>query len=399
MSKRPTPDFIKILEQANVPVTEEAMEAKLKEEVVAAGSQLSNDSKMSPFWRWVRSAVVTPSVWLIRTLLAKHVLPNMFVATSARWALELKAWELSVEPKGAVATQGFITFAKASQDDAVIVEKGSVIQTLPIENRMYSLTVLEDVLIPPGELKGKVLTKAEEAGAAYNLPAGYFNILPKELPGIVSAINEPDWITRLGADPETDEELALRLQSAFTSSGNMHIDDAYRSIISNVAGIRSDNVYFRNTGHLIPGTSDSYIVMEVGPTPAKILEQLNKYIMDDGHHGHGDVLTCKAIPETWHDIIADVVLDKNVIADQVAAELEIVKARTRAAFRETAAYPEMTRAAPKSRFSFSLLASEIHSNQEKVDSVKFTVDGEVQKDIVSELAQPRIRTITVRAVL
>ena len=396
MSNRPNADFIEILSESGVPVTEDEFEAKLKQEVVGAGSKVSNDSEMSPFWRWVRAAVVTPCVWLIRTLLAEHVMPNMFVATAERWALELKAWEHDIEPKDAEKTQGNITLTKANAADAVTIEAGKVVQTLPIDGVVYNVRVLAETVIDAGQLTGKVLVEAFEAGAAFNLPAGYFNIIPEEVPGIVDAVNEPDWITKLGADAESEEELALRIQNAFTSSGEWHIDDVYRSIISSVAGIRSDNIYFNNTGEVKPGTAEALILMEVGATPQPVLEQLNDHIMAKGHHGHGDVLTCKAIPDTEHDVIADVVLVANLDEAIKVNELLEVEDRIRAAFRETAAYPEMTRAKPESRFSLSLLGTEIHTNMAQVESVKFTVGGKVQEDIISDLEQPRLKTLTVR---
>ena len=396
MSKRPSANFIKILSESGVPVTEDEFEAKLKLEVVGAGSKVSNDSEMSPFWRWVRAAVVTPCVWLIRTLLAEHVMPNMFVATAERWALELKAWEHDIEPKDAEKTQGNITLTKANAADAVTIEAGKVVQTLPIDGVVYKVRVLAETVIDAGQLTGKVLVEAFEAGAAFNLPAGYFNIIPEEIPGIVDAVNEPDWITQLGADAESDEELALRIQNAFTSSGEWHIDDVYRSIISSVAGIRSDNIYFNNTGDVMPGTAEALILMEVGATPQLVLDQLNDHIMAKGHHGHGDVLTCKAIPDTEHDVIADVVLVANLDEATKVNELLEVEDRIRASFRETAAYPEMTRAKPESRFSLSLLGTEIHTNMAQVESVKFTVGGKVQEDIISDLEQPRLKTLTVR---
>lgn len=396
MSKRPNADFVEILSESGVPVTEDEFEAKLKQEVVGAGSKVSNDSEMSPFWRWVRAAVVTPCVWLIRTLLAEHVMPNMFVATAERWALELKAWEHDIEPKDAEKTQGNITLTKANAADAVTIEAGKVVQTLPIDGVVYKVRVLAETVIDAGQLTGKVLVEAFEAGAAFNLPAGYFNIIPEEIPGIVDAVNEPDWITKLGADAESNEELALRIQNAFTSSGEWHIDDVYRSIISSVAGIRSDNIYFNNTGEVTPGTAEALILMEVGATPQPVLDQLNDHIMAKGHHGHGDVLTCKAIPDTEHDVIADVVLVANLDEATKVNELLEVEDRIRAAFRETAAYPEMTRAKPESRFSLSLLGTEIHTNMAQVESVKFTVGGKVQEDIISELEQPRLKTLTVR---
>lgn len=396
MSKRPTADFVEILAESGVPVTEEALEAKLKTEVTGAGSNLSNDSDMSPFWRWVRAAVVTPTVWLIRTLLAGYVMPNMFVATAERWALELKAWEYNVTPKGAVKTQGWITFTKENAEDEVSVAAGEIIQTTSIDGVIYKLSVIEDSVIAAGLAVGKILCEAVEAGDEYNLAAGYFNILPKGIAGIVSAVNEPDWITTLGANEESNDELALRLQNAFTSSGTWHIDDVYRSIISSVAGIRSDNIFFENTGDIKPGSANAYVLMEVGETPQAVLDQLNQYIMDDGHHGHGDVLTCLAISNTNHELVADVVFVSNLTDTQKVDEFLEVENRIRAAFRESAAYPEMTRARPESRFSISQLATEIHNNMDNVESVRISIDGVIQKDIVSLLTQPRIQTLTVQ---
>jgi NTP pyrophosphatase (non-canonical NTP hydrolase) len=170
----------------------------------------------------------------------------------------------------------------------------------------------------------------------------------------------------------------------------------YRSIISSVAGIRSDNIFFENTGDITPGTADALIVMEVGETPQTILDQLNQYITDQGHHGHGDVLTCKAMPDTLHDVLADVVFVASLSDQTKVNELLDVEARIRAAFRETEAYPEMTRAQPQSRFSVSELATEIHTNIDNVKSVKITIDGEVQQDIISALTQPRLNSLTVR---
>ena len=396
MSKRPSADFIDILSESGVPVTEEEFEAKLKQEVAGAGSKVSNDSEMSPFWRWVRAAIITPCVWLIRTLLAKHVMPNIFVATAERWALELKAWEYDIVPKGAEKTQGNITLTKVNADDAVTVEAGAVVQTLPISGVVYKVRVLAETVIDSGQLTGKVLVEALEAGSDFNLPAGYFNIIPEQIPGIVDAVNEPDWITQLGANTESNEELALRIQNAFTSSGEWHIDDVYRSIISSVAGVRSDNIYFKNTGEVTPGTAEALILMEVGETPQAVINELNDHIMTKGHHGHGDVLTCKAIPDAEHDVLAEVILVESLDEQAQVNELLEVEGRIRAAFRETAAYPEMTRSKPESRFSLSLLGTEIHTNMTEVESVKFTVGGKVQEDIISGLEQPRLKTLTVR---
>lgn len=398
MSQRPSVDFVEILEQEGVPTTEAAITELLEQDVEAAGSQISNDSEMSPFWRWVKAAVVAPVFWLINILIAKHVLPNVYVATAHRWGLELKAWELDVQPKPAVKMQGYITFTKAEAQEEATVEEGAIVQSTPIDGTVYRVMVLESTVIPVGSGTGKVLCEAEFEGQEFNLAAGYYSVIPEELAGIVSAVNEPNYITTLGADEEQDDEIALRLQNAFTSSGDWHIDDVYRSIISSVAGIRSDNVFFQNTGHIEPGTADALILMEVGETPQDILDALNQYIMDDGHHGHGDVLTCKAIEDKNVNVLAEVVIEENTDSETKTAALSEVEDRIRAVFRESAAYPAMTRTRPQSRFSLSKLGSEIHTAMAEVISVRFTIDGNVQEDIISALEQPRLESLTVEEV-
>ena len=396
MSNRPIADFKNIISEAGIPITADEIELQLKQQVQAAGSELSNDSNMSPFWQWVKAAVISPVVWLINTLLAGYIMPNMFVATAERWALELKAWEYNVAVKEAQKTVGFITFTKTNIDDAVTIKQGAVIQTLPIGGVVYQLLVNAETIIEAGQLTGKVLVEALEAGAGYNLPAGYYNILPVELPGISGAVNDVDWIIKLGADTESDDELALRLQNAFTSAGSWHIDDAYRAIIANVGGIRSDNIYFENTGHITPGSANAYIVMEVGATPQNILDQLNDHIQTQGHHGHGDLLTCVAINDTQHDLVAEVVLSANLDAQSTALQLVEVENRIRASFRESAAFQEMTRANPLSRLSISQMATEIHRSMTLVESVRITVDGVIQNDIISQYTQPRISSLVVQ---
>ena len=397
MSKRPEVDFTSIIKSSEIPTTEAEFETLLKKEVIGAGSSLSSDSAMSPFWRWVKAAVITPALWLINVLLAQYIMPNMFAATAQRWALELKAWELNVTIKSAVKTQGLITLTKQNSADAVTIAQGSIIQTLPIDGVIYKVKVLAETIIGVGVETGTVLVEALEAGIAYNLAAGYFNILPEELPGILAATNEPDWITKLGANAENDEELALRLQNAFTSAGNWHIDDAYRSIIASVAGIRSDNIFFENTGHLSPGSANAYIVMEVGATPQSILDSLNNYIMNQGFHGHGDVLTCLAIPDQFYDLAVEIVFIDNASEEEIKINLVEAESRVRAAFRETEAFTDITRAKPLSRFSISQLCTELHQKMDAVQSVKIRVNNNIQEDILSGLQQPRLNSLIVMA--
>lgn len=81
----------------------------------AAGSKVSNDSRMSPFWRLVQSIVIKPAMWIINNLLANHVLPNAFAATATGIYLDLKAWDVDLERKQATHTRGLVDFFKENQ--------------------------------------------------------------------------------------------------------------------------------------------------------------------------------------------------------------------------------------------------------------------------------------------
>ncbi|HHF0505323.1 TPA: baseplate J/gp47 family protein, partial [Vibrio antiquarius] len=173
MSNRPNIDFKQLIADEGIPTTEEAIAVELEKEVVAAGSKVSNDSRMSPFWRLVKAIVITPTLWLIDSLLAKHVLPNAFAATAKGIYVDLKAWEVDLERKKATKTRGVVEFFKEAPANPVLIPSGTVIETTQIDGKIYRLMVESDVLIAENEPSGYVVCEAEEPGEGYNLPAGY----------------------------------------------------------------------------------------------------------------------------------------------------------------------------------------------------------------------------------
>ncbi|YCO01557.1 baseplate J/gp47 family protein [Vibrio sp. VNB-15] len=391
MNARPEMDFKRMLAREGIPTTAEAMAVELEKEVVAAGSQISNDSRMSPFWRLVKAIVISPALWLVERLLAGHVLPNTFAATAKGRYLDLKAWEVDLVRKEATKTRGAITFFKSSPKNPLVVPKGTVVETEPIEKTIYRLVVAEDVLIPEGQAQGLVICEAEHPGSGFNLPAGYYSLMPIGVSGIRHAVNEVDWITTLGADRESDEGLSLRIRNQFSVVGRYHIDAIYRSMLAAVAGIRSDQVYFLHEAPRGPGTANAYLLMEVGPTPSRLLNQLNDYVMAEGHHGHGDDLLCLALPETLHRVRLEVWAKPNVSEAQQQQLRVVIENMVRAAFRESDSYHQVTRTYPKSTFSFSKLIEEIHAElNESLLSLRFD-----NHDIVSALEIPRLSEVVV----
>ena len=390
MKVRPQVDFKRLMTAEGIPTTVQALELELAKEVTAAGSIISNDSRMSPFWKLQRAIVVKPAMWLLNTLLIGHVLPNQFAATAKGYYQDLKAWDVSLNRKMATPVRGLVEFFKEDPATAVTIRKGTLVTTERINGRSYVLAVVETVVIPAGFASDVVVCEATEPGAAWNLPAGYYGILTSPVPGISHARNPVDWVIEPGDDEEDDDALGLRIQNQYSVVGRYHIDAVYRSMLASVAGIRSDNIYFEHDAPRGPGTANAYILMEVGSTPPALIDKLNTYVNHDGNHGHGDDLQCFALPDTQHAITLNV-WPRAFISDADKARLLAnIEAIIRAAFRETADYPSVTRTKPFGRFSLSQLTTELHELLPDIQSLSFG-----QADINSERAIPRLLSLVV----
>ncbi|GHA05547.1 baseplate J/gp47 family protein [Oceanisphaera arctica] len=399
MTARPTVDFTRLVAAEGIPTTEEALAVELATEVTASGSVITNDSRMSPFWRLQQALVIKPALWLLRNLLVGHVLPNSFAATAKGYYQDLKAWDVGLTRKPATRTRGTVELFKGAALDETLIPAETLISTERINGVTYTVKSVADVVISAGSDSGLVLCEALEPGTAYNLPAGYFNILPKAVPGISHASNPEDWITQPGDDEEDDDELGLRIQNQYSVVGRYHIDAVYRSMLASVAGIRSDHIFFEHDAPRGPGTANAYILMEVGATPQTLIDKLNHHVSTEGNHGHGDDLQCFALPYTDHALVLDI-WPRAFISDADKAALQAeADSLVRAAFRETAAWPTVTRVQPFSRFSFSRLGQQLHSLLPDIDGVDFSDDlGETTApvaNIESGQSIPRLTSLTV----
>lgn len=391
MNLRPTVDFMALLAKSGVPTTEAAMEAELKKEVEAAGSLITNDSDVSPFWRLVRGVVITPALWLIRTLLAGHVLPASFAATANDAYLDLKAWDVDLTRKAAQKTRGLVNFVKVNPAEAVTIPADLWITTERINGTIYRLKPLQEMVSPAGEAVAKVLCEAEFAGVAWNLAPGYYHLLSKPVAGILSARNaDKEWITTQGADAESNDALGLRIQNQFSAVGRYHIDAIYRSMLASVAGIRADHIFFEHDAPRGPGTANAFILLEVGTTPASLIDKLNDYVNNQGNHGHGDDLQVMAMPETEYALHLELWPVDNLTTEQRLALTQDVTLMVQAAFRQSADYPSVTRTWPQSRFSLSQLGRELHQSFPELESLHFA-----ELDIVSGLDIPRLTDLEV----
>lgn len=391
MNQRPSVDFMTLLAASGVPTTADAMEAELKKEAVAAGSLISNDSDVSPFWRVIRAVVIAPALWLIRTLLAGHVLPASFAATATDTYLDLKAWDVNLTRKPAVATRGVIEFTKIDPSASVQIPADIWISTERINGTIYRVKPVAPVVSPEGEAVAQVICEAEQPGTAWNLAPGYYAILSEPVNGILAVRNPQDWITTPGADAEGNDALGLRIQNQFSTTGHYHIDAVYRGMLASVAAVRADHIFFEHDAPRGPGTANAYVLMDVGSTPSQLLAQLNDYVGRQGNHGHGDDLFVMALPETHHALHLSLWPTANLSESELAQLQRDAEQIVRAAFRESADYPAVTRTRPRSRFSLSQLTTELHSHlRGRVQSLRFA-----EEDIVSGLAIARLGSLEV----
>ncbi|MGI2181038.1 baseplate J/gp47 family protein [Shewanella oncorhynchi] len=387
----PTIDFAKIVEAAGIPTTEDGWKALFKQDVEAEGSIIANDSPYSPFWRLITAIIAKPATWIVNKVLIGVILPNLFLLTANDDDfIEAKAWEHDLTRKTDSKAKGKVRFNRAaSSGPSLLIPANTYVQTDAINGTVYRVLTVEDVILPQNSLSVLVPVIAENAGAAYNLGAGYLHILPTAVTGIGSVTNEAEWLDELGSDRETNDDLKLRTRNAFTAAAPWHIDAVYRAILTERAGLDTDNVYFEHDAPRGPGTANAYILLDTGEPSAAMLTDLNQYVMDKGYHGHGDDLLVLAMPGVDVTVGVTVYPYSYLLEAEVDTLLADIDNFIRCAFRENTDYTA-TRTEPFIRFSFSKLGQELHRQFAGIESLNWH-----QIDITSDNNVPRLSTLTI----
>ena len=373
-------DFEQIVRDAGIPTTEDEMQAEWDKINEDQGSLIKNDSAWSPFWKLISAIVTSPAQWVVN-FLVHYLLPNNYVKTAINPWLDIIAWGLDLSRKDAVTTEGQVTFTRENLETPVEVPKGTVVRSTPINNKVYELQVLADSHFTDGELTADIACEASEPGDSYNLAPGYYQILPVAVPGVVSVRNNNDWLTRPGANQENNDELRLRCRNQFTAVGLFHHDAAYRQIISEFSGIRTDFLFFKHDAPRGPGTANCYIMMDSGIPPNDFVDEVNQHITDNGYHGHGDSMICYPIPALPTNVTLKVWCVANLTAGERSQLLTNIENMVRCAFRQNTDYQDVvTQTWAQSLFSFSRLTEELHQNFASIKTLEFE-----NTDIITEL--------------
>lgn len=388
MNNKPNPDYEAILADQGMPTTE----AQIRDEfnaIVRAEGLITNTSRMSPFWRLITAIVTAPVLWL-KDALINTVMKNLFLATAGGMFVDLFAWAVNLARKDATAAVGAIRFTKSDAGREITVPVGTIIQTERINGTIYRLLTTADVTIAPGTASALAPVVAELEGSGFNLAPGYYRILPVAVDGIASAVNEDDWLTQPGADTESDDDLRDRVKNQFNLVGQYHIDAVYRGMISGLAGLNTDRIFFEHDAPRGPGTANVYLLLDSGIASQPFIDMVNDYVMTQGNHGHGDDVLCLPLPETSHDLTITVHLyaSSHLTDEQTATLLRNAGNLVRCAFRENTDY-DVAKTWPFSRFSMSRLGEELHDAFADIESLEFSLG-----DILSGLDVPRLRTLS-----
>lgn len=139
------------------------------------------------------------------------------------WLDELTRSVHGITRKPSVFTRGPITLTAAPGFGPYTILPGTMHVGTPSGLRFSALD--GGTLPEGGQLTLEV--QAEAPGSIYNTVGGSITVLHTPLPG-VSVTNAPNWITRAGADEESDDALALRASLRWAELGGGATAAAYR---------------------------------------------------------------------------------------------------------------------------------------------------------------------------
>lgn len=374
--------FLNVMRDAGLPTTLEDFQKEWEKHVENSDFAINNESPFSPFFRLQQAIMAQPAKQMVDTL-AGVVMPNSFVMLATGPWLDKKGEERKLTRLGAIKALGNIAFSRSDSTAALRIPAGSIIESYPLNGRVYRVVTKFDTEFAPGESEKIAVVEAESTGKAYNLSAGYYVKLLPAVEG-VTVTNKIDWLTTPGQDVELDDNYQIRQRDIFGTLGDYHVDSVYRSMINTFAGISATNIEFDKTAPRGPGSVDAYVYLDVGDISQALIDEINNYFAR-GNHGHGDDFLAFAMPKQSFDITATILQHPNT-AD-IRADVENF---IRTAFRQNDAYKNVTRCKPNDLFSFSQLKTELHNQFSALKDIRFNRD-----DIVSTLFLPNIGNLAV----
>lgn len=252
---------------------------RIKTYIQIVGEMLTQVGSRTPLTNFNVGSVIRTLVEIYAEVAAElyafigDVLKQAYLATATGYWLDLKAREYGVTRKVAVKTAGQVVFKRNQpRNENFPIPAGSIVATGVDQGgteRKYFTTT--QAVLPAGALQIALPVIAEHEGKAYNVGPGAIRRMKTFIKGIDAVENPTGWITREGADEESDESLRRRTFLAWEELARGGTKAAYMSWALSVTGVK--NVWVNDSLPRGQGTVDVYILGESGsPPPALIAE-------------------------------------------------------------------------------------------------------------------------------
>lgn len=288
-----------------VPDEEDAVE-ELAEKLKSEGFVITNFNKGGVFYTLLRVSV---HVGIQLKQLAVDLINSAFMRHCPDDWVEIRAADFSKYRKDGQKAEGFVTVYRSDTSETVKVARGHPFRTdTDAYGNYLRFYALEETLLPQGEEECKILVQAEDAGAAYNVPAGSINRSMVHIEGSRSVTNLEGWMTIAGQEQESIESLRNRCLISRAESAERNIDLKLKSIVDSVPG-----VYFSKLDSQHPrgqGTCDIIVADASGQATEQLLARVREAI-EPFTGSYGDYLV-KGAETKQVDVQIDIYIEKGV---------------------------------------------------------------------------------------
>lgn len=299
-----------------VPTEDEAMEEEIQE-LREKKFVVTNFSKGGIFYTLLRIAVHIgiqikgAAVDLINSAFMTHC-PDEYV--------EIRAADYSKSRKEGTKTEGHVTVYRSDATRAAKIAKGHPFRTdADAYGNYLRFYAKEEQTIPEGAATQKILVQAEEAGEAYNVPAGTINNTMVHIEGYSRVTNEEGWMTKEGSAQESLDSLRSRCLNSRAENATRNIDAKIKSIAENVPGVRV--AYVDSQHPRGEGTWDVIVTGASGEASTQLLQQVADAISPT-LGSYGDMLVKSSVPKIV-DISVDIYIEKGVYTSGYKEQAEI----------------------------------------------------------------------------
>lgn len=240
----------------------------------SSGSKITN-LNIGGVWRTLLELACQGLAALYDLLLS--IVPKGFLKDASGDWLILKANERGLEQNLDQKAEGLVVFGRYDASGNAKIQAGSIVKTdvTPSGEELRYFTKA-DYVCPDGIAELAIPVIAEFTGAKYNVGQGAIKNMVTHVPGFDYVTNTSAWLTKEGADIETDESLKERCRLVWYELAVGDPAGKYKSWAKKVPGVI--DVFVNDQHPRGPGTVDVVILSSSGMPTADLISQVQSYI-------------------------------------------------------------------------------------------------------------------------